>query len=97
METTAISLDHEAYALLRSKRRPGESFSQVIKRLAGNREPLANFVGAWKTMPADRFADLERERRQMRRLDDERLRRQRALQATRRRKSVRKSTGGFQT
>ena len=97
MKATAISLDREAYELLRRRRRRGESFSQVIKRLAGNREPLASFIGAWKTMPSGMVADLERERRQMRRLDDERSRRLRALQATRRRRSARKPTGGFES
>lgn len=75
METTSIALDREAYDLLRRQKRPGESFSQVVKRLAGKSRPLASFSGAWKDVPAEKLRDLERERKRLRELDEKRFRR----------------------
>jgi len=75
MEATSIALDREAYDLLRRQKRAGESFSQVVKRLAGRSQPVASFVGAWKSMPARTLKGIARERRRMRQLDEERFRR----------------------
>ncbi len=54
MDTTTIALDREAYTLLRSAKRPGESFSKTVKRLARSRTPLSQFAGSWSNLdPAD--------------------------------------------
>ena len=73
METTSVALDHEAYDLLRGHKRAGESFSQVVKRLAGSRRPLSSFVGAWKDLPPKTLREIQRERKQLRELDEERF------------------------
>ncbi len=73
METTSVALDREAYDLLRSQKRPGESFSQVVKRLAGNRRPLSSFAGAWKDMPEKTFREIQAERKRLRELDEQRF------------------------
>ena len=75
MESTSVALDREAYHLLKSHKRPGESFSAVVKRLAGRRQPLASFAGAWKDMPAQQFRAVGKNRRRMRAMDQERLER----------------------
>ena len=75
MEATSIALDREAYDLLRRQKRPGESFSQVVKRLAADRRPLTSFAGAWKDMPERVLREIQAERKRMRDLDEERFRR----------------------
>lgn len=75
METTSIALDREAYDLLRGQKRPGESFSQVVKRLAGSRRPLSSFVGAWKDMPEKTYRGIQAGRRHLRNLDERRFER----------------------
>ncbi|MCI4343942.1 MAG: antitoxin VapB family protein [Thermoplasmata archaeon] len=73
MEITSVALDREAYDLLRGQKRPGESFSQVVKRLAKNRRPLASFAGAWKDLPERTLREIQNSRKRMRELDEERF------------------------
>ena len=73
MENTSVALDREAYNLLRRQKRPGESFSQVVKRLADNRRPLASFAGAWRDLPEKTFRSIQAERRRLRDLDEQRF------------------------
>jgi predicted CopG family antitoxin len=75
METTSIAVDREAYDLLRSQKRPGESFSQVVKRLAKNRRPLASFVGAWRDLPEKTLREIQASRKRLRDLDEQRFER----------------------
>lgn len=75
MDITSVALDREAYNLLKSHKRPGESFSQVVKRLAGKPRPLASFAGAWKDMPEKLFHELMQNRKRERQLEEQRFRR----------------------
>lgn len=72
MRSKSISLDAEAYELLRAQKRPGESFSDVVKRELRPKRPLSDFVGIWKDMPEGEFEEVKAIIREGRRLDLER-------------------------
>ncbi len=48
MGVKTITVTEEAYRLLAKEKKGEESFSQVIKRLMGDRGTLADSLGAWK-------------------------------------------------
>ncbi len=48
MESKTIALDHEAYELLRKRKRKGESFSETVKRIAREPRPISEFAGVWR-------------------------------------------------
>lgn len=52
MATKTISLDLEAYERLRALKRPSESFSDVVKRLATAQKTVGNFRRAWNQLDA---------------------------------------------
>lgn len=47
MATKTVRLDEEAYERLRNRKREGESFSDAVKRLAGERS-LVEVAGIWE-------------------------------------------------
>ncbi|MDF9743972.1 antitoxin VapB family protein [Natrinema salsiterrestre] len=55
MATKTISLDEEAYERLKARKKEGESFSETIKRLAGERS-WNEIIGI---LSEDEAADLE--------------------------------------
>lgn len=73
MAAKTIAVDEEAYALLHAQKKPGESFSEVVKRLAGKRRPLTDFVGIWKDMPEADFRQIDAYIRQGREMDRRRM------------------------
>lgn len=55
MVVKTVALDEEAYGLLRTRKRPEETFSDVVKRIARPQRPLTDFIGIWSSDdPKDR-------------------------------------------
>ena len=57
MAAKTVALDTEAYRLLQERKRPNETFSDVVKRIARPRRALTDFIGIWA---GDSVADWER-------------------------------------
>lgn len=75
MAVKTVNLAEDAYNLLAAQKREGESFSDVVRRLAGSQSLLTPFAGAWAGMPP---ATLQRVRRFLRegdRISREKLKR----------------------
>jgi predicted CopG family antitoxin len=67
MGSKTISLDDDAYARLSGAKRPGESFSDVVKRMTGPKEhPLLKLRGLLTPKDAE---DVRRVIREMREAD----------------------------
>jgi len=59
MATKTISLDLEAYEKLRSMKKPSESFSDLVKRLASGQKTVKSFRRAWIEMDAGTLPSIE--------------------------------------
>jgi Predicted nucleic acid-binding protein, contains PIN domain len=88
MPTKTVSLDEEAYEQLKARKQEGESFSQVVKRLAGERS-WSEVAGILVTMrrtrsltPSRRAIPIRRAKRPARRGVERRGRRHGMIQDT---------------
>lgn len=72
METKTIALDRAAYDLLKKQKASGETFSDVVKRIAGKRRPLSAYAGIWKRMTRSEVRKIEQAVKRGRELDRER-------------------------
>ncbi len=73
MSVKTVALDREAYDLLRERKRPTETFSDVVKRVIRPRRPLTDYIGIWEKVPKVEFAEFQRIRRIMRRTEVRRM------------------------
>lgn len=66
MGTKTISLEDSAYSRLKAVKRPGESFSDVVNRVLGAKEPVfLDFRGLLHGRAAEQLADaVERMKRE---------------------------------
>lgn len=66
MGTKTISIMDDAYGLLTALKRPDESFSAEIRRLATAKGSILEFAGGWKDIPEVKIEQMKariRERR----------------------------------
>ena len=55
MSVKTVTLSEDAYKALAALKREGESFSDVVRRLALGNRSLLEFAGDWKGVPADKM------------------------------------------
>jgi len=55
MPVKTVTLAEDAYAALAAMKRRGESFSDVIRRIARTNRSLLEFAGAWKDVPKEKM------------------------------------------
>lgn len=51
MSVRTVTLSRDAYDTLAALKRDGESFSELVRRLAGSHTLLSAFAGAWSAAP----------------------------------------------
>lgn len=59
MSVKTVTLSEDAYLVLAARKREGESFSEVVRRLARSEHSLREYVGGWKDAPTAKFARFE--------------------------------------
>ncbi|HEV2449003.1 MAG TPA: antitoxin VapB family protein [Thermoplasmata archaeon] len=51
MSVRTVTLSRDAYDTLAALKREGESFSELVRRLASSHTQLSAFAGAWSSAP----------------------------------------------
>ncbi|MCI4325050.1 MAG: antitoxin VapB family protein [Thermoplasmata archaeon] len=59
MSVKTVTLSEDAYLALAARKRAGESFTEVVRRLTSTERSLQEFVGAWEQVPPEKLARLE--------------------------------------
>lgn len=72
MAAKTIALDAEAYELLARSKRPGETFSEVVRRTLRPPSEILDLAGSLSGTPPGVWEQITRERRSHRRRDEKR-------------------------
>jgi predicted CopG family antitoxin len=75
MAVKTVTLAEDAYDALAALKNEGESFSEVVRRLAGSQVLLTSFAGAWIGAPERKIEEVRRFLRDSDRLSEAKLRR----------------------
>jgi predicted CopG family antitoxin len=59
MSVKTVTLSEDAYLALAARKREGESFSDVVRRLTRTGRSLGEFVGAWADVSPEKLARFE--------------------------------------
>lgn len=59
MSVKTVTLSEDAYAALASRKKEGESFSDVVRRLSRSDRSLKEFAGAWSDVPPNQMEEFE--------------------------------------
>lgn len=73
-----VTLSRDAYDTLAALKRDGESFSELIRRLAGSHTVLSEFAGAWSAAPPSEIREVRKYLRDSDRASRKKLRERRA-------------------
>ena len=60
MATKTITIMEDAYKILLNVKHNNESFSEVIRRITGEKKDIMRFAGAWKHLKEDEIRDMEK-------------------------------------
>ena len=55
MSLKTVTLSEDAYNSLAARKREGESFSEVVRRLTRTDRSLREFAGLWNDVPREKF------------------------------------------
>ncbi len=75
MTSKTVALDAEAYELLSRSKRPGETFSAVVRRNLRPPPRILDLAGSLSDLPPRVWTDIDRERTAYRRNDARRQKR----------------------
>ena len=59
MSVKTVTLSEDAYASLAARKREGESFSEVVRRLTRTDRSLKEFAGLWSDVPPEKLAEFD--------------------------------------
>lgn len=66
MTTKNIAITEEAYNILSRRKKPGESFSEVIVDNFRGKKSILEFAGAWSEMPEKDFKEIKKNIKEVR-------------------------------